>query len=449
MKRPRFACGQSYLIALTLLIILALPFLSGCSGDNGNGSGKQKNSITPAVEAVQAKFGSLPLTERLSGIVKARNQVELYPQISATVDKVLIENGEYVKSGDALIRLRDTEFREQLKQAEANLQIAQAQAKQAEAEFERMSAEFRRSTELARKNLISPTEQETAQSDAIAAEADAELARARVAQAQAVVDERREELSRAIIRAPVDGAVGNRNAEVGMLVTPNTRVFTVGQLDTVRVEIVLSDRMLSYIEENQRARISSPILPDGHIDSKIARISPFLHPVAHSTKGEIDFPNPENSLKPGMFVTTDVYYGESEQATQVPLSALWEDPATQRVGVYICRDSLDVPADLPREALLANPVMFSFVPVDVIARGAMSAGVIGVEPGAWVMTLGQDLLDDDSAEVRIRPVTWDWIEELQRLQREDLLEEIIQRQKENPLDTNLISMNNSRLEDIA
>lgn len=67
--------------------------------------------------------------------------------------------------------------------------------------------------------------------------------RARVNQARAIVDRRKEELSRTVIRAPVDGSVGNRNAEVGMLVSPNTRIFTLGQLDSVRVEIVLTDRM--------------------------------------------------------------------------------------------------------------------------------------------------------------------------------------------------------------
>lgn len=76
--------------------------------------------------------------------------------------------------------MRDTEFREQLKQAEANLQIAQTQAKQADAELERISTDYRRSMELAQKNLISPTEQETAKSKAIPAEADAVMQSARL-----------------------------------------------------------------------------------------------------------------------------------------------------------------------------------------------------------------------------------------------------------------------------
>lgn len=421
--------------------LIAALLINGCSGESSDGPRGRGEPVVPAVEAVQASFGSLPLTERLSGLVRARNQVELYPQVSAEIVEVNAEDGDHVEAGQALVRLRDTELRERLKQAQANYQIALAQAKQAEAEHKRLQAELKRSTSLAEKDLISSTEFETIQTQAIAAEASAELARARVEQAQATVDERKEALSYTVVRAPVDGTVGGRNAEVGMLVGPNTRVFTLGQLDSVRVEVVLTDRMLGYIEEGQRAEVSSPNLSLGMLEGPVARISPFLHPVAHSTVADIDLANPNHTLKPGMFVAVDVFYGESEQATLVPLSALWENPASGVTGVFVSQEPiLGEPVgviDNPRGGGLTDPVGFEFVPVDVIAQGAMSAGVLGVEPGNWVVTIGQDLLGSDTGRARVRPVSWDWVEELQRLQREDLLEEIMDRQRTGSGDTAL------------
>lgn len=396
----------------------------------------------PAVEAVQARYGSLPLTERLSGLVRAKNQIELYPQISAVVVQVYVQNGGLVKSGDPLVRLRDTELRERLKQVEANYQITVAQARKAEADMQRIQAELNRSTNLAQKDLISPTEFETMQTQAVAAEAEAELARARVIQAQATVDERKEALSRTVVRAPVDGTVGNRNAEVGMLVTPNTKLFTLGQLDSIRVEVILTDRMLSYIKEDQRSAISSPSIPFGSIDAPVARISPFLHPVTHSTIAEIDLVNPEGALNPGMFVSVDIFYGESEVATLVPLSSLWENPATASVGVFVTLDSLTgepvSTLEGPHGGALTDPVSFEFVPIEVVAQGRMNAGVRGIDPGSWVVTIGQDLLGADTGLARVRPVNWKWVEKLQQLQREDLLEEIIQRQRKGVIDTSLI-----------
>jgi len=432
-----FGRFHALLFPLTLSLLL-----TGCSGGANSGSGRGNGQLVPAVEAVQAKFGSLPLTERLSGLVKGKNQVELYPQLSAAIAEVYVGNGSLVRAGEPLVRLRDTEFREQLKQAEASLQIAMAQAKQADAEWSRMQSELKRNTSLSEKNLISETEFEKIQSDAAAAEASADLGHARVQQAQATVDERKEKLSHTIVRAPVEGTVGNRNAEVGMVVTPSTRLFVLGQLDSVRVEVVLSDHMLSYIKEDQRSEILSPMLPEGSITAPVARVSPFLHPVTHSTIAEIDVANPKGNLKPGMFVTVDIFYGESDQATLVPLSALWENPGKGTVGVYVSRDSLTGELVATREGSestpLTAPMSFQYAPVDVIAKGRMNAGVRGLDPGDWIVTLGQDMFSADTGQARVRPVTWKWVEELQNLQREDLIDEIMKGPARQVTDSGLI-----------
>lgn len=420
--------------AIYLLCLLSLGLLwFACYGESGESQGDAAERVVPAVEAVQARHGALPLTERLSGVVRAKNQVEIYPEISAAIVEVLVENGEVVKKGQPLVRLRDKEFQERLKQAKAGYQIAVAQAKQAEARLQEIQAELKRTQTLAEKQLASATELEAVKTQAISAEADVELAKARVEQAQATVDEREETLSQTVIRAPISGTVGNRNAEIGMLVANNTRLFTLGQLDSVRVEVVLTDRMLNYIEAGQRTEIYAGNMPSGPLSAPLARISPFLHPVAHSTSAEIDVANPDGQLKPGMFVTVDIFYGESEEATLVPLSTLYENPATGATGIYVSRVPLDREpvgaTNSGQHISLTDPVSFEFVSIDVIAKGRMHAGVRGVEAGDWVVTIGQELLGGKSGKARARPVKWERVEQLQRLQRDDLLRDIMQRQQ--------------------
>ena len=401
---------------------------SGGSDEAGNG----RERLIPAVEAVRAQFGSLPLTERLSGVVKARNQVEIYAEISAVVTAVHVQNGDEVDRGQPLVSLRDREFQERLKQARAALQIARAQERQAEARLREAQSNLRRTRSLAEKELINEAELETIETDALSAEADLELARARVQQAEATVAEQEDALSQTVIRAPVHGTVGNRNAEVGMMVGSGTRLFTLGQLDSVRVEVILTDRMLNYIQTGQRAEIQSTGQPSELLSAPVSRISPFLHPVTHSTEAEIDLANPDHQLKSGMFVAVDVFYGESERATLVPLSALYENPLTGATGVYVSRDTLGKIPEEPLEASgmgnLTPPVRFEFVPVEVIAKGRMSAGISGLEPDNWVVTIGQDLFGGESGQARMRPVDWERVENLQSLQREDLLQEIVEKQ---------------------
>jgi HlyD family secretion protein len=154
------------------------------------------------------------------------------------------------------------------------------------------------------------------------------------------------------------------------------------------------------------------------------------------------------NLKPGMFVSVDIYYGESEQATLIPLSALYENPANGETGVYFCKDSLITEpvgkSDSEKSISLTSPVFFEFVKVDVIAKGRMNAGVRGVETGDWIITLGQNLLGGESGNARVHTVNWAWVEELQHLQSQDLLKNIMEQQQmnQNPVSGNIESGSN-------
>lgn len=422
--------NAGFALCFMAAVILTLS-LSGCGGASGAEAGNHQ--LVPTVEAVQAQLGTLPLIERLTGVVRAENQIGVYPETSAAIVEVYVRDGENVRKGQPLVRLRDKDFQERLRQARADLKIAEAQLKQAGARLQETLAELRRAESLAKEQLISASELETFQTQAVTSEASLDLAKARVEQAQAGVAESEVELSETIIRSPVDGTVGSRRAEVGMMVTSSTRLFTLGRLDNLKIEIVLTDRMLNTIRVGQRTEILSDLFPMNGIGAPLSRISPFLNPVTHCTTAEIDLDNPDGMLKPGMFVTVDVFYGESEQATLVPLSALYENQASGATGVYLSRGDigLEQPDSGPSDTTvtLTNPVSFDFVPVDVVARGRMHAGIRGVNPDDWVVTLGQNLLGSESGEARVKTVTWDWVEKLQHLQRQDLLEDIMSQQQ--------------------
>ena len=241
-RNSRYYFNFSNYNTIIVCIILLTVLLQGCGGNSDSSNGRNGGRLIPSVEAVQSRNGTLPLTERLTGAVKAKNQVEIYPEISAMVVEILVNNGDVVKKGQPLLRLRDKEFQERLKQATAEYQIARAQAKQAEARLNEIKSELKRTESLAEKGLASASQLETIQSQAISAEASMELANARVDQAKANLEENESQLSETIVRAPVSGTIGNRNAEIGMLVSTNARLFTLGQLDRVKIEVVLTDR---------------------------------------------------------------------------------------------------------------------------------------------------------------------------------------------------------------
>jgi RND family efflux transporter MFP subunit len=410
------------------LLLLAGSALTSC---NTSGGGEQeRRMVIPAVEAIQARIGSLPLEERLSGTVVADNQVEIYSEISGVVEQVMVRNGDTVQRGQALLRVRDTELRERLKQAEAGLQIAEARAEQAEASLTQLQAQFDRAKALAERNMSSQAEIDNITADLASAQANLSLANAQVVQARSSVDEANLNLSRTVIRSPVSGLVGQRGIEPGQLISANTRLFIVGDPNNLRITTVLTERMITYIREGMKVTVSNPSTPDSVIDATISRISPFLDPVTHTTTAEIDIKNTGDFLLPGMFATVDVFYGQSQSATLVPNSAIYRHPLTGIEGVYIARSIgseiqpvTDVDATAPPPLTDVTPV--EFVEINVLAKGREVSGVTGIQGGAWIVTVGQNLLAGGAKEARVRTVAWDRILELQLLTEEDLLRSVM------------------------
>lgn len=406
--------APSRFLAAHGLLIPAFCALLACGGEAAEPE-IDETAVVPAVEMVQARAGTLPLTEHVNGVVEARNQVAIQAEVGGRVVEVLVRSGEAVEHGQALVHIEASGLREQVQQTEAALRLA-------EAERAELAATVVRSRALAEQGLVSELQLETE-------EAQLEAAEARVDQARATLEERRVEVGRAVVRAPVAGRVGRRDVEVGMLVDPSTVLFVLGDLDDLLIEVPLTEAMLAHVRTGQRVEISSPAL-EAPIEAALSRISPFLAADSFSTTGEIDLGNPGRRLQPGMFVGVDIHYGESETATLVPTSAVWQQPDSRVEGVFV----VDLPADAappsgnspPSER--AFPVEFR--PVDVVAEGSATVGVRDLEPGEWVVAVGQHLLArGGETTARVRRTSWERILELQSLQREAVLQGFLERQQ--------------------
>lgn len=415
--------------------IVLLILFTACSSRNKN-SGQNSNDPpgsaypVPAVESVQAHFGTLPLKERLTGIVIADNHVAIYPEISAPITEVLVNDGDKVKKGEALVRLRAQDFRKQLDQAKAQYNLTKARVQQAQASVDQTESQYNRIKILSKKNMVSAQEVENQKAQYESAKANLEMAKAQEAQSKASLQQAELNFSYTVVRAPVSGYVGRRNAEIGMQVTPSTRLFDLGNIDKVKVRVKITEQMVNSIKVGQRVNI----IPEDtkskrQITAKVSRISPFLDPVSHTTRAEIDINNRSEYLKPGMFVSVDIFYGESQHATLIPNSAIYQQPVSGETGVYVAtslgKEIKAVKTINPgNDASLTQATPVKFIKIKLIARGRMVSAVEGVTSGDWVITVGQDLLENVN-NARIRPVTWDRILSLQNMQQEDLLDSLM------------------------
>ncbi len=415
--------------------------LAACGGAPDSPKASRGGRAPAAVEVAEVKYGSFPLEERLSGTVRARNQTEIYAEVAGTIERVFVDDGARVKAGDPLVRLRARDSEERVRQAESGLEVARARVRRAEANLFEVKANLERVEAIVQHGLGPKAQLDTARAAAISAEADLHLMQAQLEQASSVLGERRVELSDSIINAPIDGIVGRRNAEVGQQAGTGAPLFTIGDANDMHVELVLTQQMLGYIDVGTSVEIHSDTAPGRAIPSEITRISPFLHPVTHTTRAEIHVDSHDGLLRPGMFVTVDVLYGESEEAPLLPNSAVYRHPQKGGEGVFIAyieeafdnpELASDSPLGPPPFKALPAPVTARFMPIEVVARGRQSSAVRGVQPGEWVVTLGHHLLaSSDEQKVMVHPTPWAHILDLQALDNRDLLDIIRTKQQQN------------------
>jgi RND family efflux transporter MFP subunit len=390
-----------------------------------------------AVEVVQARNGALPLSERLTGTVRASGEVAIYPETSGPVVEVLAQNGDDVKQGEVLVRIRASGSRAQLDQARSNLLAAEAEQQRADARLAELERQLERFHVLIERGLLSRSELDVQQGLVASARAEASRTRAQVAASRAAVAERSESQAQTLVRAPISGRIGQRNVEVGMLVNPQMPLFVIGRLENMRVEVPVTQEVLTRVKRGQPVEIRVGGSAADGIEAKVSRISPFLQAGSFSAEMEIDVANHSGRLVPGMFVTVDVFHGQSEEATLVPTSALHDDPATGEQGVFVSAvepPAIDDEADDATGGLSESPVELRFRPIEIIAKGAQTVGIDGVEAGEWVVVVGQHLLSAQvnagpAPQARIRMVNWDRILALQSMQREDLLRQLMDTQQ--------------------
>ena len=175
----RLSTGYAIALLSGLLVFLAPSCTTSFTQSSETSNGGEPEVAIPVVEAVQARLGSLPLSERLNGTVIAQNQVSLYPEISGRIVRVLARNGDLVRAGDPLAVLEDSQYQEQLRQAEAGLMVNQAALRQAEARYRELAVAYRLTAALAEEGLASQLEVETLQAQLDLAQANIELAKAR------------------------------------------------------------------------------------------------------------------------------------------------------------------------------------------------------------------------------------------------------------------------------
>lgn len=256
-----------------------------------------------------------PLERRVDGTIEAVNQGTVSAQTSGRVLEVLYDVNDFVPAGAVIVRLRNTEQRAGLDQAQASLNEATAREAEARTRFDRIAG------------LLADRAVSRQQYDQALADRDA--ATARLAAARAGLSAAREGVSYTEVRAPYAGVVTRRMVQAGESVQPGTPLMSGLSLQFLRVNVDLPQSLVEKVRVIRKAAI---YVNGRRIDATKLTLAPQASPETNTFRVRVDLPENAADLYPGMFVKVAFVVGEAERLL-IPAKALVE--RSEVTAVYI------------------------------------------------------------------------------------------------------------------
>jgi len=272
-------------------LALATLLLPGCGRKPDTHPTSQPDLAAAQVQVQTAESKQRATTEEVVGTVQAKQHATLEAKLSGRIDKMPVLLGQAVKAGQLVARLDAAEIKARVEQAEASLQ-------QAERDWKRTSALF--------------DQQAATRSDYEAADSRYRVAKAAVAEAQAM-------MGYVEILAPFDGVVTKKWADVGDLATPGKPLIGLEDPSMLQLEADVPDAIASRIQQDARLAIRIDSLK-GELTGTVREIAPTADPASRTLRVKLDLPQTAG-LRSGQFARLVVPVGESS-SVRVPTSAV-------------------------------------------------------------------------------------------------------------------------------
>jgi RND family efflux transporter MFP subunit len=294
---------------------------------------KAEMSEPPPVDVVSAK--SSPLTQRLvlPGETAAWYDSKIYARVNGYVKKWLVDIGDHVSNGQTLALIETPELDAQLQAARAKLNAAQAEVnvKQAHADFAKSTYERWRNSP---QGVVSEQERESKKAASMEAKSDLVASKAQVALDQADVDRLTSLTEFKEVKAPFDGTIVERDIDIGDLVNAGSgsgtsALYRVARNEPMRVFVNVPQSAADDLLTGD-ARASITVGGDGsqHYDGKVARTSRAINRQSRTLRAEVDIPNADSRLVPGLYVEVS-FTLKNPIGVQVPAAALLFRPKPQ------------------------------------------------------------------------------------------------------------------------
>ena len=340
-----------------------------------------------------------------TGSLEAKSRFDVAPKVAGWLKELLVDVGDTVERNQVIALLDDEEFAQEVEQARAELQVAKANAANYASDLDIANREYERSKQLREKQIASASELDVSEASFNASQTRYKVSLAQVAQKEAALKTALVRLSYTKVRAfwkddnqpRIEGAlpsnrglqvrdantprvVGERFVDVGELLSVNQPIVSILENNPLTAVVYVIERDYPKVTIGQQAVVTTDAYPGRTFTGSITRIAPLLKESSRQARLEMEVPNPDHTLKPGMFVRARVEFSRHENATLVPLPALVK--RNNKDGVFVA-DTKNLKAH--------------FVPV---TTGIINGEIVEItEPqiSGLVITMGNHLLENGSS----------------------------------------------------
>lgn len=349
--------------------------LSGCTRQE-----TYDKPLTPVkVQAVAVVTGRGGV--RYSAAVEPKTRVDLAFKVPGYIGEIattrgadgqtrVVQDGDRVRRGMTLARIRPADFEVKVREARSQLAEAEAALTHATAAFERATAL------LAKKSIARP--------DYEAARAAHEAVQAKVQGARALIQEAQNAQADSSLTSPIDGVILKRLIEVGSLVGPGTPGFVLADVSSVKVVYGAPDVVVRTLKPGTEQRVTSEAVPGVVFSGRITKVSPVADLTSRVFDVEITIPNPGDRLKIGVVAALEVAgAADAQPVVSVPLAAIIRSKTNpQGYAVFVVETRADKTVVHLRDVILGE------------MYGNQIAVTSGLKAGERVVTSGATIVVD-------------------------------------------------------
>jgi RND family efflux transporter MFP subunit len=298
---------------------------------------QEHRDFVPSVRVATVRASDADMLVTLPATTAAFAAANIFARASGYVDRRYVDIGDRVKAGQLLAEITAPELDHQIAQAQATLGQLQAAQQQAQANRDLAHVTNERDSKLVKQGWVTLQQGDTDRLNLQAQQGAVGVARANIAaqQAQLMVLDQQKAYQRVV--APFDGVITQRNIDVGSLVQADaasgTFMFNIMQSTVIRIQVFVPQDAAFGVSPGVAAVVRVPEIPGRTFPGKVTRIADALQPGTRTLLTEIDVPNPDGAVLPGIYCTVELHVPRKTPSLIVPADAIIFDRDGLQVAV--------------------------------------------------------------------------------------------------------------------